>query len=280
MDVQPGVPFMPEEVEEIPVNVAPEEYTTGTRRANPGTGARTNQTTQHTTQHTTQQTAQGQGTSAQIFLQPIAAPAILGLFGIAGALFVLATHWAKWFGTTASPTYLLAWVGFVGGLAVFLAGMWAYRARDGVATALFGIWGTFFFAYAFMYLLSALSPRVLPLTSHYVEFGYWLIALAAITWTIAFAAVAENVPLAIVSFALALGISILAVGELITSGVLIAIAGWVLVVAAILAWWAGSALMIAMATGRVMVPFIKTGITGKQSRVQAGYGEPGVVHGL
>jgi succinate-acetate transporter protein len=231
-------------------------------------------------QSQSQAQGQGQGTSAQIFLQPIAAPAILGLFGIAGALWVMATHWAGWYGSATSPLYLFPWVAFVGGLAVFLAGMWAYRARDGVATALFGVWGAFFLAFGLINLISALTTRVAPLTTHYVEFGYWLMALAAITWTIAFAAVAENLSLATVCFFLAIGASIFSIGELINTTVLIKIGAWVLLAAAVLAWWAASALMIAMTTGRVMLPFVKTGVGGTQARVQAGYGEPGVVHGI
>jgi hypothetical protein len=42
----------------------------------------------------------------RIMLQPIAAPSILGLFGFAGATFMVAAHLAGWYGTTQSGQYL------------------------------------------------------------------------------------------------------------------------------------------------------------------------------
>ena len=39
------------------------------------------------------------GVATRIFLQPIAAPSILGLFGFAGATFVVASNLAGWWGT-------------------------------------------------------------------------------------------------------------------------------------------------------------------------------------
>jgi len=68
---------------------------------------------------------------AQIYLQPIAAPSILGLYGLAGATFMVAANMAHWFGTSATSLYLFPFAAIFGGLAQFLAGMWAFRARDG-----------------------------------------------------------------------------------------------------------------------------------------------------
>jgi succinate-acetate transporter protein len=79
---------------------------------------------------------------AQIYLQPIAALSILGLYGLAGATFMVAAHMAHWFGTSATSLYLFPFAAIFGGLAQFLAGMWAFRARDGVATAVHGMWGS------------------------------------------------------------------------------------------------------------------------------------------
>ena len=79
----------------------------------------------------------------RVFLQPIAAPSVLGLFGFAGATFIVAAHMAGWYGSTATPGYLFPFAFFFGGVAQFTAGMWAYRARDAVATAMHGMWGAF-----------------------------------------------------------------------------------------------------------------------------------------
>jgi succinate-acetate transporter protein len=60
------------------------------------------------------------------FLQPIAAPSILGLFRFAGATSMVAAHMAGWYGSTQSGTYLFPFAAMFGGLAQFAAGMWAY----------------------------------------------------------------------------------------------------------------------------------------------------------
>src|SRR5579875_575049 len=84
----------------------------------------------------------------RVFLQPIAAPSILGLFGFAGATFIVAANMAGWFGTPRSGIYIFPFAATFGGLAQLLAGVWAYRARDGIATAMHGTWGAFWLAYA------------------------------------------------------------------------------------------------------------------------------------
>src|ERR687884_1191294 len=80
----------------------------------------------------------GEFARPRVYLQPIAAPSVLGLFGFAGATFVVAAHMAAWYGNASTPGYLFPFAAMFGGLAQFLAGMWAYRARDGVATAMHG----------------------------------------------------------------------------------------------------------------------------------------------
>ena len=61
----------------------------------------------------------------RVVLQPIAAPSVLGLFGFAGATFIVAAHMAGWYGSASTPGYLFPFAAFFGGLAQFLAGMWA-----------------------------------------------------------------------------------------------------------------------------------------------------------
>src|SRR6476620_7422956 len=90
---------------------------------------------------------------SQISLQPVAAPSILGLYGFAGATFIVASNLAGWWGTDTSAQYLFPFAAFFGGMAQLLAGMWAYRARDGLATAMHGTWGAFWLAYGLLNLL-------------------------------------------------------------------------------------------------------------------------------
>src|SRR5437764_14678011 len=91
----------------------------------------------------------------RVFLQPIAAPSILGLAGFAGATFVVASNLAGWWGTPTSGLAIAPFAAMFGGLAQFVAGMWAYKARDAIATLAHGTWGSFWLAYGILNLLLA-----------------------------------------------------------------------------------------------------------------------------
>src|SRR5918912_237426 len=95
------------------------------------------------------------GFATRVFLQPIAAPSILGLAGFAGATFIVASNLAGWWGTPQSPLVLAPFAAMFGGLAQFLVGMWAYPARDAVATAMHGTWGAFWLACGILNILVA-----------------------------------------------------------------------------------------------------------------------------
>src|SRR5579883_3308754 len=96
----------------------------------------------------------------RVFLQPIAAPSILGLYGFAGATFMVAANMAHWFGNEHSMLLLVPFAAFFGGLAQFLAGMWAFKARDGLATAMHGMWGAFWMAYGILQWIFASGRAV------------------------------------------------------------------------------------------------------------------------
>ena len=76
----------------------------------------------------------------RIVLQPIAAPSVLGWFAFAGATFIVAAWMAGWYGSATTPDFLFPFAALFGGLAQFVAGMWSYRARDVLATAMHGTW--------------------------------------------------------------------------------------------------------------------------------------------
>src|SRR5437868_3772238 len=130
----------------------------------------------------------------RVFLQPIAPPSILGLFGFAAATFIVAANLAGWYGDhTTTPLVLAPFAAVFGGIAQFLAGMWAYRARDGLATAMHGMWGSFWIAYGILNVLLATKTLPAPTPAyHFPELGFWFFALAAITASGAFAALAEG----------------------------------------------------------------------------------------
>lgn len=214
--------------------------------------------------------------AARIYLQPIAAPSILGLYGFAGATFMVAAHMAGWYGGTDTLLYLLPFVAIFGGIAQFLAGMWAFKARDGLATAAHGTWGSFWIAFGLLYLLvmdgKIAAPPVLS-----PEIGYWFIVLAAITWMCALAAFAESVGLAAVLIVLAIGSTLEAIARLTgTAGVQVA-AGYAFVISAIFAWWVASAMMFEEAYGHPVMGVGKK--KARETRVAVGVGEPGVIRG-
>src|ERR687887_2913734 len=155
--------------------------------------------------------AERDGFPARVFLQPIAAPSILGLAGFAGATFIVASNLAGWWGTPKSPLALAPFAAMFGGVAQFMAGMWAYRARDAIATLAHGTWGAFWMAYLILNILVGTHVVTEPTPwYHSPELGFWFFALAITTGIAAVAALAESLGLVAVLSTLAAGSGILA----------------------------------------------------------------------
>jgi succinate-acetate transporter protein len=216
---------------------------------------------------------------SQISLQPVAAPSILGLFGFAAATFVVGANLAGWYGGITTPSFLFPFAAFTGGLAQFLAGMWAYRARDGLATAMHGIWGAFWLAYGLLYLLITVGVLAQPVP--FVAFGYWFVALAAITWSGALAALGQNLSLALVLVALAAGSTCLAVGQIADISAWRTLGAYFFIASAVIAWYTATALMLEASLRRVILPMGKVrapNMPGREPRqvIQFTAGEPGV----
>lgn len=223
----------------------------------------------------------------QITLSPVAAPSILGLYGFAAATFIVGANLAGWYGNEATPVVLAPFVFTFGGIAQFLAGMWAYRARDALATGIHGAWGSFWLAYGLYYFFVAFGivPGIAESPIAASGFGFWFIALAAITWVGAIAAVAQNLAISAVLVVLAAGSTLLAIGLLAGATDAGTAAGWVLLVSAVLAWYAASAMVLEATFKRVILPMGKRGgepnAPGEQPKrtIQYQVGEPGVKAG-
>jgi len=198
-------------------------------------------------------------TRTRIVLTPLAAPSILGLFGFAGATFMVSAFLAGWYGSDTTPVFLFPFALFFGGVAQFLAGMWAYRARDGLATAMHGMWGAFWVGWGLLYGLIGAGVLTEPKPT-FVELGYWFIVLGAITLVGAVAALAENGVLAAVLFPLAAGAGLAAVHFMTTIDNLDYAAGYCFMAAAVIAFYLASAMMLEESFGRVVLPL------GKYSR--------------
>ncbi|MGI8769905.1 MAG: acetate uptake transporter family protein [Acidobacteriaceae bacterium] len=215
---------------------------------------------------------------AEVLLQPIAAPSILGLYGFAAATFMVAANIAHWYGGATSPEYLAPFAALFGGVAQFSAGMWSYKARDGLASAMHGMWGSFWIAYGLLNLGFITGALHKP-AGAFPGFAYWFIGLAAITWVGCFAATAASKALTAVLGFLAAGSTAMAVGQFIGSDGWDVLAAYLFIVSAVLAWYTASALMLEGSFGRAVWPVGKSAHAASAPKFNPGVGEPGVIQG-
>jgi uncharacterized protein len=229
---------------------------------------------------------EGEFARPRVFLQPIAAPSILGLSGFAGSTFIVASNLAGWWGSSDSGLYLAPFAAMFGGLAQFLAGMWAYKARDAVATLAHGTWGAFWLGYGILNIL--LATHVLAGATpwyHDQPLGFWFFALAITTSIAMTAALTESIALTAVLGSLAAGSGILAGAFIFGSHGWVQVAGWVLVFSAGFAWYTAMAMLHAATTGRTVLPLGKfkqaANVPGGRvvRPIELEWAEPGVKQG-
>lgn len=192
---------------------------------------------------------------SRLVITPIAAPSILGLFGFAGATFMVASNLAGWWGDSVfAPMVLAPFALFFGGAAQLAAALWAYRARDGLATAMHGTWGAFWLAWGLATLMTA--NGLLPLgTMRSEAFGFWWIVLALVTAFGMLAALAENLGMVLVLGLLSAGSALLAAGLISGSHSTVQAGGWVLVASSAAAFYTAGSMMLEQSfKGRVILP--------------------------
>jgi succinate-acetate transporter protein len=153
---------------------------------------------------------------------------------------------------------LAPFAGMFGGLAQFMAGMSAYKARDAIATLAHGTWGSFWLDYLILNILVATYVLVQPTPwYHNPEVGFWFFALAITTGIAALAALTESMGLFAVLSTLAAGSGILAGAFIYGSHGWTEVAGWVFVFSAGFAWYMVAAMVLAAASGRTILPTFK-----------------------
>jgi succinate-acetate transporter protein len=189
----------------------------------------------------------------RIILRPIAAPSILGLFGFAGATFMVAAWMAGWYGDLRTPQYLFPFCAAFGGLAQFTAAMWAFTARDALATAMHGMWGAFWLGFGTLFLLAAVGALTIPPTV-FPAFAYWFIVLAVITLLGAIASLGESLGLFSVLAPLGVGSAFAAIYFYTGIHGWEVAAGWVLLVASWTATYTAAAMMLSETFGRTILP--------------------------
>jgi succinate-acetate transporter protein len=223
---------------------------------------------------------------ARVMLQPVAAPSVLGLFGFAIATFMVTANLVGWFGTAKSPALIFPLATASGGIAQGAAALWAYRARDTLATAVHGIWASFWLGYGVLQLL--IATKVLPAPPPHgpvPELGYWFFALSAVTLAAMLAAIAESLSVTSVLLLLGCGSAFLGIFWTVGGTTWQDIAGYVTMGSAVAAFYTATAMMLASTWGRTVLPL------GKFSRdanvpggrpiypIQFASGEPGVRQG-
>jgi succinate-acetate transporter protein len=156
--------------------------------------------------------------------------------------------------------------------------------RDTIATAMHGMWGSFWIAFGIFNVLvqwGKLPDHPAGSVSD-PAFAIWFWTLAAITAAGALAAIAESVGLFSVLATLAAGSFLFAIGLSAGSTGWVKVAGWVFVASAILAYYVATAIMLLSSAGKVILPLGKLkNIPGGRpvKPIQLEWAEPGVKKG-
>jgi uncharacterized protein len=217
--------------------------------------------------------------TANVFLQPVAPPSILGLFAFAGSTFVVAAWLAGWYGSAFSPFYFAPFVGIFGGVAQLIAAAWSFRARDGLATAFHGCWGAFFVGYALLYFMFSQRPQLIPMGGIFPELGMWFVVVAAISWVLSLAAMGRGIALAAVMMSVSGGATFAAIGLLAGVNWCSTLGGYLFILSALCALYDSTAQVLQEVYGHEVLKLGYTRRMLQEPGIMAGSGEPGVMHG-
>ncbi|MBX6372038.1 MAG: hypothetical protein IRZ02_07265 [Acidothermus sp.] len=215
----------------------------------------------------------------RVTLTPMAAPSIIGFFGLFAAAVMVGAWQAGWYGSDTTPAVLWPLVMLFGGLAQLVAGFSALRARDAVAVALHGTWGAFWLAWGVQQILVATGvSSAITLGSVDTGYAFWFLAVGAITLLTGLAALIYHLGFAAVAWTLTAAAGLSAAGFWAGSLNVTRAGGVLFVVAAGLAWLLAGAMVMESASGRA-IPIGRTKATAGRAAVQPlqfSAGEPGI----
>ncbi|HEU5007108.1 MAG TPA: GPR1/FUN34/YaaH family transporter [Jatrophihabitantaceae bacterium] len=220
---------------------------------------------------------------SRVFLTPIAAPSIMGLFGFMIATLMVGAWQAGWYGNADTPLTIWPFALVAGGILQSIAAVASFRARDGVAVAVHTAWGSFWIGWGIMQLLVA-TGVMLPIALGTVSasFGIWFVALTLVTTMGMLGSLAQSVGLFAVLGSLSAGSALTAAGFFAGSLGTLRAGGWLFVIAAAAAWLVAGAMTLEHAFGRTIIPLGKwsmaANIPGRSPTVPIAYpsGMPGV----
>jgi uncharacterized protein len=184
----------------------------------------------------------------------IADPIPLGLAGFASARFAISTVYAGWFPFSPADLAIVIPVALIfGGVASFLAGMWAFRRGNTLAATTFATFGAFNASWAILQwmMLVGLVPAVVNGGSPSDVDGVLVLTFSLISLYLGLAAVL---------FTMTLTHGFLGVWALTpeTSWLRI-VGGYCGIVSALLAFFVSAALVINSAHGRELIPIPRPG---------------------
>lgn len=216
---------------------------------------------------------------ARVVLTPVSAPSVLGLFGFAAATLIVGAHLAGWYGNGYTVYYLAPFAIVFGGMAQFLAGMWSYRARDTLGTAMHGMWGSFWMAWGLLYLLVGTGAITLPPGSatYFPALGFWFIMLGLITAIGMLAAIPKGLGMFGTLGSLAAGSCLYAAALLSGNSGLQNAAGWLFVISVGFAVYTAAAMLLSETWGRTILPTFEfrkdANIPGRRAHHPIGFPE-------
>lgn len=135
-------------------------------------------------------------------------------------------------------------IGFLfGGVAQFLAGMWAFRKNDSLTATLFTSYGAFWLALSILIAgvgtgAITLGPALMPMVG--MLFAAWGIEMVYL-WV---ASMRHSVSLAAVTGLLLLSLALLSIGSFAGSNAFIVAGGWAAIISSICAWYTAAAHVI------------------------------------
>ncbi len=214
----------------------------------------------------------------RIFLQPIAAPSIMGLSGFMIATLMVGAWQAGWYGNASTPLILWPIALFAGGLLQSLAAVASLRARDGAAVAVHTAWGSFWLGWGVLQLLVAthvMAPVALGTANP--DFAFWFIGLTLITMWTAIGGLAQSILVSVTAGTLTAGAALTAAGFWAGSLATTRAGGWLFVVSAAAAWLTVGAMVLENSFGRTIIPLgkwsTKANIPGRAASVPMAYPE-------
>ena len=195
---------------------------------------------------------------SRIFLTPMAAPSIMGLFGFMIGTVMLGAYQAGWYGNAATPLIIWPFAMFAGGIMQSIAAVASLRARDGLAVAVHTAWGSFWVGWGVLQILVTvgLLPAI-PLGAANPSFAFWFIVLTLVTGWGALAALAQNMLLFVTLGVLTAASAVTAAGFYAGSLATTQVGGWLYVISAAAAWLVGGALVMENSFGRSIIPLGK-----------------------